>query len=337
MRILYDPAPRRTSEIFSADHKARFFSNYDVVEVDPADRNEWYSRHLPETEVLISQQPMDRDRLRLAPNLRAIFNVETNFLPNIDYDACFARGIHVLTPASVFAVPVAEIGLGLALSLARNIHNAHADFLAGREKYGLEGNHHAELLSESQIGLIGFGDLGRALHRLLLPFRAAIRVFDPWLPDDYIRRQGGEPASLEETLRQSRVVFVLASVSQENMHLLDRQTLAMLPDGAILVLLSRAALADFEALSQEAQSGRLRIATDVFPQEPVALDDPIRQIPGILFSAHRAGALTSALAQIGALVLEDLSMISRNLPPVSCRRAERETVGMLRSKPVEIS
>jgi phosphoglycerate dehydrogenase-like enzyme len=77
------------------------------------------------------------------------------------------------------------------------------------------------------------------------------------------------------------------------------------------------------------------VGTDVFPVEPVAPDDPIREVTDILFSAHRAGALATALQQIGALVLEDLSQISRGLPPVSCRRAERETLGMLRSTPIE--
>lgn len=337
LRILYDPAPRRTDEIFSKEDKVRLFSEHDVVEVDPANRDAFYARHLPDSDILIGQQPMDRRRLGIASRLRAIFNVETNFLPNIDYSACFERGIHVLTPASVFAVPVAEMGLGMALSLARNIHGAHHDFLAGREKYGLEGNRQAALLSGSRIGLVGFGDLGRALHRLLLPFRATIRVYDPWLPDEFVRRQGVEPASLEETLRESRVVFVLAAVTQQNLKLINRETLAMMPNGAILVLLSRAAVADFAALADEARRGRLRIGTDVFPEEPVPQDDPIREVPGILFSPHRAGALTSALEQIGALVLEDLSQISRNLPPVSCRRAERETVGLLRSMPVAAS
>ncbi len=337
MRILYDPEPRRTDEIFSPEDRARFFAGYDVIEVDPADRDAAYARHLAGTDVLISQQPMDRQRLALATRLRAIFNVETNFLPNIDYGACFERGIHVLTPASVFSVPVAEIGLGMALSLARDIHGAHSEFLSGREKYGLEGNRQAELLTGSSIGFVGFGDLGRALLRLLAPFRATIRVYDPWLPDAYVRRQGVEPASLEDTLRLSRVVFVLASVTEQSRNLINRETLAMMPDGAILLLLSRAAVADFGALADEARRGRLRIGTDVFPEEPVTPDDPIRRVPGILFSAHRAGALTSVLEQIGALVLDDLSQISRNLPPVSCRRAERETIGMLRSKPIAMS
>ncbi len=337
MRILYDPAPRTTAEIFSENARQAFMRDYDVIVVDEADRDTFYDRHLPETDVLISQQPMGRDRLEAAGKLRAIVNVETNFLPNIDYERCFERGIHVLAPSSVFALPVAEIGLGMALSLARGIHENHADFAAEREQYGLAGNATAELLTGSSIGFVGFGDLGRALHRLLAPFQARVRAFDPWLPDDHLRRLGVEPASFETVMKESRLVFVVAAVTTENAHLLDRRTLGWMQDGAMLVLLSRAALADFAALTEAAATGRLRIATDVFPEEPVAADDPIRRTPGLLLSAHRAGALTSALQQIGALVLEDLSLIARGLPPVSCRRAERETVARLRSKPIDVT
>lgn len=337
MRILYDPAPRRTEEIFSDADRERFFSEFQVVEVDESDRETAYRNHLPSTDVLISQQPMDKERLDQAPNLRAIINVETNFLPNVDYAGCFRRGIHVLTPASVFALPVAEMGLGMALSLARGIHTAHADFVAGRESYGLDGNADAELLTGSRIGFVGFGDLGRALHKLLLPFQAEVLAFDPWLSDNYLKRLGVEPASLDQVLGQCRTVFVVASITTENAHLLDADKLSLMQDGAMLILLSRAAIADFGALAQEAQSGRLRIATDVFPEEPVAESDPIRNVPGILFSAHRAGALTSALHQIGALTLEDLGQIERGLPPVACRRAEPETVQRLNSKPVEFT
>ena len=337
MRILYDPTPRKTEEIFSEQDRERFFGEFDVIEIEDERREAMYDAHLPETDVLISQQPMHHDRIDKAPKLRAIFNVETNFLSYIDYESCFQRGIHVLTPASVFASPVAEIGLGMALSLARDIHGAHSDFINRREKYGLEGNQRAELLTGSQVGFIGFGDLGRALCKLLQPFQVTTRVFDPWLPSSYLHRQGVEPATLKVVLRQSRVVFVVASVTSENQNLLDQEALAMMQDGAMLILLSRAALLDFHAITAEAQSGRLRFATDVFPEEPVQIEDSLRGVPNILFSAHRAGALASTLQQIGALVLEDLFQIAQNLPPVSCRRAERETIGKVRSKPIEFS
>ena len=168
MRVLYDPAPRQTDDIFSPANRATFFADHEVTRVDPTDRDRAYATHLPETEVPVGQQPMGRDRLDKAPNLRAIFNVETNFLPNIDYMACFQRGIHVLAPASVFAVPVAEVGLGMALSPARNIHRAHGDFVAGREQYGLDGN--AEVALETRDRALAMPDqIFRDTDALLVP------------------------------------------------------------------------------------------------------------------------------------------------------------------------
>jgi phosphoglycerate dehydrogenase-like enzyme len=87
-----------------------------------------------------------------------------------------------VTTGAVFAEPVAEIGLGFALDLARSFGAANRLFEAGEEQWGSTGNQSARLLSGSDIGFIGFGDLGRALNRLLGGFRAKVRAFDPWLP-----------------------------------------------------------------------------------------------------------------------------------------------------------
>jgi phosphoglycerate dehydrogenase-like enzyme len=337
LRILYDPAPRRTEEIFDPALFARLKATHDLVEFPGGDRDAFYAERLPLAEVLIGQGAVDGALLDRCPHLRAIFNVETNFLPNIDYDACFRRGVHVLTPSAVFALPVAELGVGLALSLARDIHGNHAAFALGTEAWGLAGNAGAELLTGAPVGMIGFGDLGRALAQALAGFRPQISVYDPWLPDGHLRRLGVIPASLDTVLADSRFLFVVASVTSENRHLLDAAALALMQPGAMLILLSRAAVVDFGALAAACGSGRIRAATDVFPEEPLPAGDPLRQVPGLLMSAHRAGALIPALREIGARVAEDLEMIARGLPPVACRRAERETVGRLRSKPIDAS
>ena len=171
-----------------------------MVEWRGEDREAFYAQHLPEAEALVSQQPMGRDRLDLAPRLRVIFNVETNFLPNVDYEECFRRGIHVLAPGAVFALPVAEMASAGDLA-ARNIHGEHAAFLRGEEKWLFEGNRDSELLTGSTVGIIGFGDLGGALQRLLAPFGARVQVHDPWLPDGHLQRLGVEPASFEQVMR----------------------------------------------------------------------------------------------------------------------------------------
>ncbi|MBT7205358.1 MAG: dehydrogenase, partial [Deltaproteobacteria bacterium] len=219
--------------------------------------------------------------------------------------------------------------------LARNVHQAHTDFQNGLEKYGLEGNQDAELLTGATVGILGYGDLGRAVKGVLQGFQNQILAHDPWLPYGLLERNGVQPVGLEQLLRESRFVFVTATITTENSKLLNAERLEWMQPGAMLILLSRAEIADFKDLQKFANSGRIRVATDVFPEEPVPQEDPIRQTKNMLLSAHRAGALTSALQQIGKLVLEDLELISRNLPPVSCKRAHLETVTQIRSKPIE--
>ena len=335
MRVLFDPEPRGVEEMFSTEALARFQADHEVVAWAGEDRDGFYAKWLPGTDVLISQQPMPVARLTLAPKLRAIFNVETNFLPNIDYEECFRRGIHVLAPGGVFALPVAEMALAMAISLARNIHGEHAAFQRGQEKWLFEGNVESELLTGSTVGIIGFGDLGRALFKLLAPFGARVQVYDPWIPAGQLRRMGVEPVGFDAVMSQNRFVFVMATITTDNSHMINEAALAMMQRGANLLLMSRAAAADFPALVRAATEGRIRVATDVFPVEPAPKDDPIRQVPNMLFSPHRAGALTLALREIGERVLEDMELIGRGLAPQSCRRAERETVARFRSMPVK--
>ena len=85
------------------------------------------------------------------------------------------------------------------------------------------------------------------------------------------------------------------------------------------------------------KKGDIFVATDVFPEEPVKKNDPIRKLKNVLFSAHRAGALEQAFFDMGEIVLKDMSLILKKKPPKFCKRAERKTVKLLASKPVAIN
>lgn len=328
------PDPRSISLIFTPDKERQLRSRYRLVEASPAQAAEVLDRHIGEATFILGQPDLPTAVLQKARKLKAIFNVESNFLDNMDYDYCFTHGIHVVAPGKVFAVPVAEIGLGLALALERNICGADRDFRNGAELWGGDGNSASRLMSGGSIGLIGFGDLGKALNRLLQGFRARIRVFDPWLPDSLIREHGAEPAPLDEVLSESQVVFVVASVTSENGGFLGAAEFARMRPGTSFILLSRAGVVDFDALMAAVRAGHIRAASDVYPDEPPALDHPVRKLDGFILSAHRAGALDVAFKQMGDMVLEDMALVERGLPPAVCRRAERETVRRMRSKPV---
>lgn len=327
--VLLQPHPQARETIFSAeawtDLNARF-------EVDEDPRR--FDDLLPRAFAIVGQPDLPAERLAAAPHLRAILNVEGNFFPNVDYAACFDRGIYVLGCGPAYAQPVAEYALGLALDLARGISREDRAFREGRERYTIDGNADAVLLRHSDVGLIGFGSLGRALLPLLRPFAPRIRAYDPWLPASTLRDAGVEPTELDDVLRRSTFVFVLAAVTDENARLLDGPRLDLLPRGARLVLVSRAAVVDFAALYQRVATGHLLAAIDVWPEEPMPADDPSRRLEGLVLSAHRAGGITPAFQEIGAMVLDDLDQLAAGLPPARMQVAARELVGRYRSRPV---
>jgi len=335
--VISAPAPRTLDLIFSDEARRALHAGYRILEADAEDIAGLPDDVLREARYIIGQPPLSEDTLARLQNLRCVLNVESNLFNNMPYETLFQRGIHVVTTGQVFAEPVAELGLAMALNLARGIVEADADFRAGKELWGGDGNRSARLLSGAEIGIIGFGDLGRALNRVLAGFRARIRVFDPWLPPSILMDNNVEPASLDTVLQNSDFVFVVASVTTENQGFLGADAFASMRKGAAFILLSRAGVVDFDALIAAVASGHIVAASDVFPAEPLPLDHPVRRQAGFLLSAHRAGALDSAFKKMGDMVLEDMALMDRNLPPMRCKRAERETVARMRSKPVTVN
>lgn len=333
--VISAPEPRTLDLIFTPEALARFRAKYRIVETTPEGVAALPGEVLAGARYIVGQPPIAPETLDRMKALRCVFNVESNLISNMPYETLFARGIHVVTTGLVFAEPVAELGLAMALNLARGIVDADLAFRQGKELWGGDGNRTARLLSGADVGIVGFGDLGRALNRLLSGFRTRTRVFDPWLPPSILIENGVEPASLEAVLSESDFVFVVASVTSENQGFLGAKAFAGMRKGSAFILLSRAGIVDFPALMEAVRSGHIVAASDVFPQEPLPRDHPVRALSGFLRSAHRAGALDIAFKRMGHMVLEDMELIDRGLPPMRSKRAERETVSRMRSKPVD--
>jgi phosphoglycerate dehydrogenase-like enzyme len=334
--ILLDPHPRPIDLIFDAPTKARLEQLGDVIWHDGAPADDSHiDRYLPDAVALIGQSALPKERLDRAPKLKAVFNVESNFLPNIDYLECHRRGIPVLSTAPVFAKPVAEMALGMALASSRRIHEADAAIRMGKESlYGEADNSDSFLLSGKVVSLVGFGNLGRALLPLVKAFGGEVLVHDPWIHSAVVREAGAMPASLDECFRRSTVVFLLAATTTENAGKIDRSFFSQMPKGAIVVLVSRAGIVNFDDLLNAAASGRIRAAVDVWPDEPIPVDHRARCTPNTLLQAHRAGNIPEIWPWMGQMVVDDLEQVLKGLPPQRCQRAQWQTVARLRSKPV---
>jgi phosphoglycerate dehydrogenase-like enzyme len=336
--IFLAPAPRAMSDIFDQSDLARLRALGDVYvhETGPV-TDTLFNEKVAHADIVMGQFDLPESRLRRAPLLRAVFNVEGNFLPNIDYDYCFRNSIRVLSTSPVFAEPVAEAALGMAIDVARGISKSDRQFRAGTEEYGLAANVKAFSLYRQDVGLIGLGDLGKAIVPLLRPFGCHIRAYDPWLPAEYVKTMGCEAASLDDVLRFSRLVIVVAGVTSQNQGFMGSREFSLIQKGSGLVLVSRAAVVDFDAMLDFADRGHFRVATDVFPEEPLPAPHRARRTRNLILCAHQAGALDAAIKHIGKLAVGDAELIARGLPPVLCKVAQPETVKLLRSKPIEKS
>ena len=335
--IVFDPFPRSIAQIFDEGTKKRLEALGQVVWHDgtPATA-EYLERHLPEAVALVGQTDLPRERLDKMPKLKAVFNVESNFMPNIDYMECHRRGIYVLGTGPVFSKPVAEMALGMALSSARRIHEADAAIRAGTETlYGEGDNQDSILLGGRPMGVVGCGNVGRALLPLLRPFASEIFVHDPWIHPSVLEELGVTPASLEDCFRKSAAVFLLAATTTENSGRIGAKYFASMQKGGIVVLVSRAGIVNVDELLDAAQSGHIRAAIDVWPDEPIPAGHRARRTPNTLLQAHRAGNIPEIWPWMGQLVTDDLEQILKGLPPQRCQRANWETVSKICSKPSE--
>jgi phosphoglycerate dehydrogenase-like enzyme len=325
-RVIVDPFFRSMSDIFSAGDAARLAGLVEVVWArdDPMPLEE-FRAELPNAFAVVSAGWRYGDVLELGSSLRAVLTVSGGWPPELDYARCFERGIRVLSAAPAFAEAVAEMALALALSSSRDLVAEDGAVRAKEERWLSSADTLSTfLLSGKRIGFVGFGNIGRRLRELVAPFGCELCAYDPWLTDSYLRDERVTPTGLEHLLETSRVIFVLATPTSENRALLSRELLELVRPDAVLVLVSRAHVVDFDALTQLVADGRFRAAIDVFPAEPLGPGDPIRIAPGTVLSPHRAGLVQEALWEIGSRVVDDLEALVNGLPPRRLQVAEPE-------------
>jgi phosphoglycerate dehydrogenase-like enzyme len=310
--IILDPHWREMEELFSplalsrlAGHEIIWGQNEPIPETV-------YAEALPRADVIIAATPsITQATLDAAPNLKMVIEVSGAFPDTIDYAACAARGVEVLSCAPGFRAAVAEMGLAMTLSACRGLTREHEAFRRGEERWLDDCTRTDFTLFGQSVGFVGFGQIAQEMTHLLSPFRPDISVFDPWLPAEVAAAFDVRQVDLNTLAQTSRVLYVTAVPTSENRGLISADILAKMPDHAVLVVLSRAHLVDFDAVIAEARSGRLTVATDVFPSEPLDAAHPLRFAPEVILSPHRAAAVPGGRHLIGDMICDDLAALTK--------------------------
>lgn len=220
---------------------------------------------------------------------------------NIDVAAATAHQVTVVNAPGTNSTAVADLVLGLVLSLARQIPEADASVRAGRwERFqGPE-------LTGKTLGLVGFGRIGRAVARRATGFDMLVRAFDPYVDAAQIRAAGVEPvASVDELLAGADVVS-LHVPSDPAGPLLDAARLRLLRPGALLVNAARGDLVDEAAVAAALASGALGgYAADAFVDEP-PLGSPLLTAPRTVLTPHIGAFTDHANHLMGVTVVADI-------------------------------
>jgi phosphoglycerate dehydrogenase-like enzyme len=251
---------------------------------------------------------LDDALLADAPRLRMIAHcggeVKSRFAPRL-----FGR-LTITNAADPMARHVAELAAAFLLYEARNIDRYRAALqdpsnaiYGARHLRGVVG----ESLLDGTVGLIGFGRIGRALVRLLVPFGVRFVVFDPYASHDVPRGARVEFSTLGRTLVASRWLVLAAALTDQTRNLLDRRRLARLRPGTSVINVARGGIVDLDALTAQVRAGRLRCALDVTdPDDPLPVDHPLRHAPGAILTPHVGAGADAVRRQMAAIVIDEL-------------------------------
>ena len=243
----------------------------------------------------------------LAPRLRMIAHcggeVKSRFSRPL-----FER-LTITNAAAPMARATAELGAALLLYCARNVDFYRSELRKRSNRIYKEVHFHGspESLIGQKVAMIGFGRIGRALVDVLRGFDLQWLVYDPYAARSLSRQYPVRFVGLKKLLPHAHLLVLTAALTEQTRGLLGRQNLAQLPDGACVINIARGGLINLDALREEVQKGRLRCSLDVTdPEEPLAIDDPLRKMPGAIVTPHIAGSGRKVRQGIARVVLDDL-------------------------------
>ncbi|MFW6693263.1 C-terminal binding protein [Streptomyces sp. MAR4 CNX-425] len=207
---------------------------------------------------------------------------------NVDLGAAAARGVRLANVTDYGSDTVADHAAAVLLALLRKLPAYHRTIAGGG--WGAPSDQAPlRALHATTVGLIGTGRIGRALAARLAPFGMTVLGHDPYADPAALARAGIAPVGLDELLSRAHAVSLHAPATAETHHLIDAETLARLPRGAVLVNTARGSLVDTGAVVAALRSGRLGGAgLDVVEDEPLPAASELRSLPNVVLTPHAA-------------------------------------------------
>lgn len=233
---------------------------------------------------------------------------------NVNLEAARAKGIPVCNVPDYCIDEVADHTLALILDLTRQILPHHNRVRSGRWESGapLTAMHALKGLT---VGVVGFGRIGREVVARLRAFKCPVVVSDPVVPADAIEKAGAMPAPLEALLRTADLVTLHCPSTPSTRRMINRESIATLKPGALLVNVGRGDLVESAALLDALRDGKIGGAgLDVWDPEPVPPDSPLLTLDNVILTPHVASASIPAVRNLRTNVARAVAKALRGEP-----------------------
>jgi phosphoglycerate dehydrogenase-like enzyme len=255
-------------------------------------------------EFYVAPYTFDRRSLRLMTQMRSLRVVQTLTAGYEHVLPFLPAGVRLCRGGGIHDARTAELAVTLTLAALRGI----PEFVRAQSQHRWR---HAmfDALSDKRVVIVGYGGVGQAVERRLAGFEVeVVRV-----------ARSGRPgvssfAELPALLPHAHVVILTMPLTAETKGMVDKDFLARMLDGALLVNVARGGVVDTEALLTELATGRLRAALDVTDPEPPPADHPLWTAPNLLLSPHAGGNTTAFRPRAERLVISQLTRYSTGQP-----------------------
>jgi D-3-phosphoglycerate dehydrogenase len=224
--------------------------------------------------------------LQAATNLKVISKWGTG-IDSIDINAAARLNIRVFNTPDAFTDCVADSTLGYILNFARRLFKMDQDVRSG-EWAKLD----TVTLRECTLGVVGVGNIGKAVVRRAVAFGIAVLGYDPIpVADSFLAETGLKLVAVNDLLRSSDFVTLHCDLNATSYHLIDRPQLELMRPTAYLINTSRGPVVNEQALIEALRSDKIAgAALDVFEHEPLPLDSPLRKLNNCLLAPHNANS-----------------------------------------------
>ena len=260
--------------------------------------------------IVRSRTRITKEMIELASKCKIIARVGVG-LDNIDVDAAKAKGIKVINAVEGAMNAVAELVMGLMLSMARDIPRADREIRNGKwlkkELMGIE-------LSGKYLGIVGLGNIGKRLARLGRAFNMNIIGYDVIpIPDDFAREIGLIKADIDTLMSSADFISFHVPLTETTNHLVNAERISKMKKNVFLVNTSRGEIIDEESLYNALKEGKIAgAALDVFEKEP-AIGNKLTTLPNVVCTPHIGAQTKEAQALAANVIGEKIVMILRGV------------------------